>query len=80
VGLPLTDAAPALGEAGFGVIVPAQLTASGQRRLRLRMRVGDDEDVELAPARKGTQVAGKASNGGAARSRRRQGEAEARCG
>jgi hypothetical protein len=59
---------------------PAQLTASGQRRLRLRMRVGDDEDVELAPARKGTQVAGKASNGGAARSRRRQGEAEARCG
>ena len=55
----LTDAAPALGEAGFGVIVPKQLTASGQRRLRLRMRVGDDEDVGLAPARKGTQVAGK---------------------
>ena len=55
----LTDAAPALGEAGFGVIVPAQLTANGQRRLRLRMRVGDDEDVELAPTRKATQVAGK---------------------
>ncbi|MDB5215083.1 MAG: SNF2-related protein, partial [Myxococcaceae bacterium] len=55
----LTDAAPALGEAGFGVIVPAQLTANGQRRLRLRMRVGDDDDVELAPARKATQVAGK---------------------
>jgi hypothetical protein len=32
--------APALAEAGFGVIVPGELTTSGQRRLRLRMRVG----------------------------------------
>ncbi|MGK3982826.1 DEAD/DEAH box helicase [Sorangium sp. So ce136] len=36
----LAQAAPALGEAGFGVIVPAELLGSGQRRLRLRMRVG----------------------------------------
>ncbi|WP_437759879.1 SNF2-related protein [Sorangium sp. So ce1389] len=36
----LAQAAPALGEAGFGVIVPAALLGSGQRRLRLRMRVG----------------------------------------
>jgi hypothetical protein len=36
----LGDGAAALAEAGFGVIVPGELTASGQRRLRLRMRVG----------------------------------------
>ncbi|WP_437728378.1 DEAD/DEAH box helicase [Sorangium sp. So ce861] len=36
----LAQAAPALGEAGFGVIVPGELLASGQRRLRLRLRVG----------------------------------------
>ncbi|WP_437787641.1 DEAD/DEAH box helicase [Sorangium sp. So ce1097] len=36
----LAQAAPALGEAGFGVIVPGELLASGRRRLRLRMRVG----------------------------------------
>ncbi len=36
----LAQAAPALSEAGFGVIVPGELLASGQRRLRLRMRVG----------------------------------------
>ncbi len=36
----LAEAAIALGEAGFGVIVPAELTAAGQRRLRMRMRVG----------------------------------------
>ena len=36
----LTDAAPAFAEAGMGVILPAELTRSGQRRLRLRMRVG----------------------------------------
>ncbi len=35
----LTEAAPALAEAGFGVILPAELTRSGRRRLRLRMRV-----------------------------------------
>jgi len=36
----LADGAPALAEAGMGVILPAELTRSGQRRLRLRMRVG----------------------------------------
>jgi len=36
----LGDGAAALAQAGFGVIVPGELTASGQRRLRLRMRVG----------------------------------------
>ncbi|WP_437716084.1 DEAD/DEAH box helicase [Sorangium sp. So ce448] len=36
----LGEGAAALAEAGFGVIVPGELTAAGQRRLRLRMRVG----------------------------------------
>ncbi|MFB1480539.1 DEAD/DEAH box helicase [Corallococcus sp. RDP092CA] len=36
----LGDGAALLAEAGFGVIVPGELTAVGQRRLRLRMRVG----------------------------------------
>ncbi|HKY38540.1 MAG TPA: SNF2 helicase-associated domain-containing protein, partial [Polyangiaceae bacterium] len=36
----LCDGALLLAEAGFGVIVPGELTAAGQRRLRLRMRVG----------------------------------------
>ncbi|HET8936488.1 MAG TPA: DEAD/DEAH box helicase [Polyangiales bacterium] len=36
----LGEGAATLAEAGFGVIVPAELTAAGQRRLRLRMRVG----------------------------------------
>ncbi|MET0384784.1 MAG: DEAD/DEAH box helicase [Polyangiales bacterium] len=36
----LGDGAGLLGEAGFGVIVPSELTAAGQRRLRLRMKVG----------------------------------------
>jgi len=36
----LGQGAAALSEAGFGVILPAELTAAGQRRLRLRMRVG----------------------------------------
>lgn len=37
----LGEGAKALADAGFGVIVPGELTATGQRRLRLRMRVGD---------------------------------------
>ncbi|HVW29702.1 MAG TPA: DEAD/DEAH box helicase [Polyangiaceae bacterium] len=41
----LGDGAAALGEAGFGVIVPAELTRTGQRRLRLRMRVGGKSKV-----------------------------------
>ena len=36
----LSQAAPALTEAGMSVIVPAELTRSGQRRLRMRMRIG----------------------------------------
>jgi hypothetical protein len=36
----LDSGASALAEAGLGVILPAELTRSGQRRLRLRMRVG----------------------------------------
>ncbi len=36
----LGEGATVLAEAGFGVIVPGELTALGQRRLRLRMRVG----------------------------------------
>ncbi len=40
-----SDGAPALAEAGFGVIVPAELTAAGQRRLRLRMRVTGGRSV-----------------------------------
>ncbi|HKE18111.1 MAG TPA: DEAD/DEAH box helicase, partial [Kofleriaceae bacterium] len=36
----LSHGAPALADAGMGVILPAALTRSGQRRLRLRMRVG----------------------------------------
>jgi hypothetical protein len=46
----LSEGAPALAEAGFGVIVPAELTAAGQRRLRLRMRVGAGAKVAGAVA------------------------------
>ena len=35
----LGEGAPLLAEAGFGVIVPSELTRAGQRRLRLRMRM-----------------------------------------
>jgi superfamily II DNA or RNA helicase len=41
----LEEGAPRLAEAGFGIVVPAELTASGQRRLRLRMRVGGGAHV-----------------------------------
>jgi superfamily II DNA or RNA helicase len=36
----LSEGAPALIEAGFSVVLPSELTARGQRRLRLRMRLG----------------------------------------
>jgi len=49
----LNEGAPALSEAGFGIIVPGGLTASGQRRLRLRMRVGA-KSSEVAGAVTGT--------------------------
>ncbi|MFZ5892465.1 MAG: DEAD/DEAH box helicase [Myxococcota bacterium] len=41
----IEQGAPVLAEAGFGVIIPSELTASGQRRLRLRMRVGGKSKV-----------------------------------
>jgi superfamily II DNA or RNA helicase len=41
----LGEGAAVLAEAGFGVIVPSELTAAGQRRLRLRMRVGAKSKV-----------------------------------
>lgn len=46
----LSEGAPTLAEAGFGVIVPAELTATGQRRLRMRMRVGASSKVAGAVA------------------------------
>jgi hypothetical protein len=46
----LSEGAPALAEAGFGVIVPGELTAAGERRLRLRMKVGTDRKVAGAVA------------------------------
>jgi superfamily II DNA or RNA helicase len=41
----LGEGATLLSEAGFAVIVPSELTATGQRRLRLRMRVGGKAKV-----------------------------------
>ncbi len=41
----LGDGAAALADAGFGVIVPGELTSAGQRRLRLRMRIGGTSKV-----------------------------------
>jgi superfamily II DNA or RNA helicase len=54
----LADGAALLAEAGFGVIVPAELTAQGQRRLRLRARVGNAKSTKVAGA-----VSGKAGLG-----------------
>ncbi|MDB4943598.1 MAG: box helicase, partial [Labilithrix sp.] len=50
----LTEAAPRLTDAGFGVLVPGELTPGGQRRLGLRGQLGD----EGAPRRRGTKIAG----------------------
>ncbi|MGH8177491.1 MAG: DEAD/DEAH box helicase [Steroidobacter sp.] len=36
----LQEAAPQLIEAGFGVLLPSELTRTGQRRLRMKMRLG----------------------------------------
>ncbi|HEX4353840.1 MAG TPA: DEAD/DEAH box helicase, partial [Polyangiales bacterium] len=41
----LSEGASALADAGFGVFVPSELTQAGQRRLRLRMRVGSKRKV-----------------------------------
>ena len=46
----LADGAAILTEAGFGVIVPGELTAAGQRRLRARMRIGSQTRVAGAVA------------------------------
>jgi hypothetical protein len=46
----LGEGAAALGEAGFGVIVPSELTSAGQRRLRLRARIGGAHKVAGAVA------------------------------
>ncbi|CAN5313500.1 DEAD/DEAH box helicase [soil metagenome] len=46
----LSEGAPTLAGAGFGVIVPGDLTAAGQRRLRLRMKVGAGRKVAGAVA------------------------------
>jgi superfamily II DNA or RNA helicase len=46
----LESGAAALAEAGFGVLVPGELTRRGQRRLRLQMRVGKKSKVAGAVA------------------------------
>ncbi|HTV19660.1 MAG TPA: DEAD/DEAH box helicase, partial [Polyangiaceae bacterium] len=46
----LGEGAAALAAAGFGVIVPGELTATGARRLRLRMRIGSKSKVAGAVA------------------------------
>jgi hypothetical protein len=44
----LEEGARALTDAGFTVIVPGELTAAGQRRLKLRMRVGNPSKGRVA--------------------------------
>ena len=41
----LSRGAPALADAGFGVLVPGELTSAGKRRLRLRLRIGARSSV-----------------------------------
>ena len=50
----LAEGAPLLAEAGFRLIVPSELTAAGQRRLRLRSRVGGKTTRKVAGAVGGT--------------------------
>jgi hypothetical protein len=47
----LSEAAPALTEAGMSVVLPAELERSGQRRLRMRMRIGSNRDSTEVAAR-----------------------------
>ena len=54
----LSEGGPALAEAGFGVIVPAELTPAGERRLRLRMRLGPTSRSQVAGAVQGTSALG----------------------
>jgi superfamily II DNA or RNA helicase len=44
----LHEGATLLAEAGFGVILPAELTARGRRRLRLRLRLGGKSKSQRA--------------------------------
>jgi hypothetical protein len=53
----LGEGAAALSEAGFVVSVPAELTSAGQRRLRLRMRIGA-KSTKVAGAVAGTATLG----------------------
>lgn len=46
----LNNAAPQFIDAGLGVILPAELTRSGQRRLRMRMRLGSERKAASAGA------------------------------
>lgn len=46
----LDSAAPQFIDAGLGVILPAELTRSGQRRLRMRMRLGGERKPATAAA------------------------------
>lgn len=46
----LNNAAPQFIDAGLGVILPAELTRSGQRRLRMRMRLGGERKSASAGA------------------------------
>jgi SNF2 family DNA or RNA helicase len=46
----IAEGAAALAEAGIGVILPAELTRSGQRRLRMRMRIGGSQRPASASA------------------------------
>jgi len=51
----LAGAASTLGEAGFGVLLPAELASSGQGRIRLQMRVGGGS-AKVAGAVAGTRL------------------------
>jgi hypothetical protein len=44
----IETAAPQFIEAGLGVILPAELTRAGQRRLRMRMRIGGERKASSA--------------------------------
>ena len=56
----LGEGAALLGEAGFGVMVPGELTRGGQRRLRLQLRIGGSgrKSGKVAGAVKGKSALG----------------------
>ncbi|HEY8538627.1 MAG TPA: DEAD/DEAH box helicase [Steroidobacteraceae bacterium] len=51
----LNNAAPQLIEAGLGVILPAELTRTGQRRLRMRMRLSSPSASGVSTDKGGAQ-------------------------